>query len=340
MNRILKGIMLTAALVAADAATTASAQSTYVTRTYNIQTLKAQPAVLTLTGNFLTTIEFDDQIEEISSGNKGLFDFEVADGGNVIKLRATAKAGMTDLYVTTASGYTAVFILKMTSDANAGPRRYMITMPAPTDGSRVGATLGVTTDNANVQPTTASPLQKAPNVTATPSTVLQNRGVTNPTRPIPAIPVPQQVTPAQQAPAQQAPVSQNVSLPSPITVGYAAPAQADAPSWLDFATQTYVAPNGDVTVYYGFTNNGSAPVTINATDFSVRSDNTAVPYKLMREKGLTPNVVAPGSSEYGVLLIEKGTAYKGLDVQWNVKDDARAYSYSRNINAATLLQNR
>lgn len=101
--------------------------SPYVLTTYDLSQLDARPGRVTVSPDVLTLLEFDDQVEDVSTARPDALTIEVS--GNVIRLRANWRAGSTDLVVT-VTNQTAMFTVDIDPESQT-TRRYLIEKPKP-----------------------------------------------------------------------------------------------------------------------------------------------------------------------------------------------------------------
>jgi len=132
----------------------------YVTRTYDLRELTSRPAMVLVSPNYLTVLDFEDSVEEVASGRPELMNLEVRE--NLILLRANKNAGATDLVVKVA-GRVALFRVKVDT-TSYNPRRYLIRFPEP------AGTLGTSNGSGYAIPGEPKPVQPAPKVPNNPYT--------------------------------------------------------------------------------------------------------------------------------------------------------------------------
>ena len=101
--------------------------SPYVLKTFDLTQLDARPGQILVSPGALTLLEFDDQIEDVSTARPDAMTIEVT--GSVIRLRSNWKAGSTDLVVTIANR-TAMFTVEIDPEGET-PRRYVVERPKP-----------------------------------------------------------------------------------------------------------------------------------------------------------------------------------------------------------------
>lgn len=119
--------LLVLALFAVPALAQTGQVGPYVTRTYDLRELVTRPALVAVSPNYLTVLDFEDSVDEVASGRPELMDIEVRD--NLILIRSTKNAGATDLVVK-VSGRVALFRVRI-DPASYNPRRYLIRFPEP-----------------------------------------------------------------------------------------------------------------------------------------------------------------------------------------------------------------
>lgn len=100
--------------------------SPYVLTTFDLTQLDARPGKLVVSPDVLTLLEFDDQVEDVSTARPDAMTIEVS--GNIIRLRSNWRAGSTDLVVTVAN-QTAMFTVEIEPEGEH-TRRYVVTKPA------------------------------------------------------------------------------------------------------------------------------------------------------------------------------------------------------------------
>ena len=154
-------VALAACVFFAGAAQAQSAQ--FTTRSLSITNLANPTEEIRISPNLLTKIYFpDDVIEEIKSGKSELFTIEINEAGNEISLRAAAKAGFTDLYVKTTSGREAAFLLKVVTDAQGGPRQFIVNSPSMSASTGAPSAFPVMPGAIPATPSSAAPASAAP----------------------------------------------------------------------------------------------------------------------------------------------------------------------------------
>lgn len=105
----------------------AAQPSPYVLKTFDLTQLDARPGQILVSPDVLTLLEFDDQVEDISTARPDAMTIEVT--GNIIRLRANWRAGSTDLVVTIGNR-TAMFTIEIDPDGE-NTRRYVVAKPNP-----------------------------------------------------------------------------------------------------------------------------------------------------------------------------------------------------------------
>ena len=99
----------------------------YVLKTFDLTQLDARPGQIAVSPDVLTLLEFDDQVEDVSTARPDAMTIEVT--GNVIRLRSNWNAGSTDLVVTIANR-TAMFTVDIDPEGE-DTRRYVVAKPEP-----------------------------------------------------------------------------------------------------------------------------------------------------------------------------------------------------------------
>lgn len=139
----------------------------YVTRTYDLRELVTRPALVAVSPNYLTVLDFEDTVDEVASGRPELMNVEVRE--NLILLRSAKNAGATDLVVK-VSGRVALFRVRI-DPASYNPRRYLIRFPEPPATLGTGDGPGYTAPRPwlrPIPPTPAKPTLEVPSGTAPP----------------------------------------------------------------------------------------------------------------------------------------------------------------------------
>ena len=99
----------------------------YVLKTFDLTQLDARPGQILVSPDVLTLLEFDDQVEDISTARPDAMTIEVT--GNIIRLRSNWRAGSTDLVVTIGNR-TAMFTVEIDPEGE-NTRRYVVEKPKP-----------------------------------------------------------------------------------------------------------------------------------------------------------------------------------------------------------------
>ena len=130
----------------------------YVLKTFHLTQLDARPGKVIVSPDVLTLIEFNDQVEDVSTARPDAMTIEVT--GNIIRLRANWRAGSTDLVVTIGNR-TAMFTVEIDPEGE-NTRRYVVQKPEPpravasrterTSGSRTPDLLDKLSSNGAIFP--------------------------------------------------------------------------------------------------------------------------------------------------------------------------------------------
>ena len=307
----------------ASAAQAQSAQ--FTTRSLSIVNLANPTEEVRISPNLLTKIYFpDDVIEEIKSGKPDLFTIEINEAGNEISLRAAAKAGFTDLYVKTTSGREAAFLLKVVTDAQGGPRQFIVNSPS----------MSASTGAPSMFPTTPGLIPATPS-SAAPTTPSFTGGLRAPSNAPVSSPAPAVTTPTASAPKVSAPAVTTPTvtrLTNPMTVA------GSSSEPVDYRTQSVIGKDGMFTMYYDLRNISTRPLRVDPAVMTVLADGQKVEFQLLRKQGMDAVTLAGGASEIGAIMLMRGTTYKLIEVSWVVKDGDKSYTYTRSFNVTEMQQ--
>jgi len=309
--RALGLILAAAALTASTGASAqmASPSSSAQTRSVNYDMLRLQtePQVIDIYPNMKTPVFFDDQLLEIVSGNPELFNLDINANRTGFYISATGPAGMTDLYVTTASNITAMFIIKL-HPVGLQPQRIEVSVPRNVYGTQGSASEGATWSAApgvagapGARTLSATPI-KVETVNAPASTTSQTTTVQTTTT------TPASTTPASTTPASTAPVA----LPSP---------------GLSFKTSR---EGNTLKVDYTLVPDGTG--TFNPKRMSVRSAGREITYSLIRRGGQAERAVSQALPEQAVIAIRDVHNLGPVTITWVMETPQGEKTFAETFN--------
>lgn len=145
-----------------------------VTRSYDIRELTTRPALIYVSPNYTTLLEFEEVVTRVASAKGDILTAELRD--NYVYLRAAVPSGSTDLLVTVADGRVALFRVQVDRNAT-GPRRYVVRFPGmPAEPSREERTV-IRVEDERGRTSIPSPAPSRPSApapaTPTPTQVLE-----------------------------------------------------------------------------------------------------------------------------------------------------------------------
>lgn len=295
-------LTLAASHAGAQLATPAGATSNTVT--YDMLKLQVQPQVIDIYPNMKTAVFFDDQLLEINTGNPDLFNIDINANRTGFYISSTGPTGMTDLYVTTASNITAMFIIKV-HPVGLSPQRIEVTMPRNAYDGTAGAGVGSSAVSA------ATPSQSG---AARP--VLPGSSAGTLATPTPAI-----------APAPQPPV-QSQADPAPTPAAQIGLVFKTSREGNNLRIDYTLTPEAQGTFTPATTVDGKT----NPADLSVRAKGQEIGYRLLRRNGAGQHSATRSDPEQGTILIANPDTVGAITITWTLRSSSGDKVYTEIIN--------
>lgn len=277
------------------------------TKTLYATDLEGVPKAIGVSPGFLTIIEFEQDIDQISSGRPDMVRVEAS--GAKVYVSALARSGSTDLVIE-VGGRTQLF--RVGVQAGSSTRRYLVLLDKPPKPVKPVQVKSKETQPVQVRPAAAKPVQAAP--------------------------------PAPAAGARPAPPPLPAAALSQLASDAPDPAAAPNPDWLDLRLSGgHAGPRpGEATLYFAlnFAVGRAGPpgqLVISATD--VRLSQAGGPVDAQVNQGPQVVTLRQGRTHLGSFTL-RGVKPGLLLVSWRVSDPVahRSYLVERSVDASAFVR--